>query len=114
MSEWVADTAEAAAKHSFKHCLDASYAYGPFDAAHHAAVLRGLLPTPGGGKGGPRVDLQLPRHSMYSMHSFRGTMQAQHGGAVNYGVAAKLVRGLRNSEVGLCSEFEMPRLDILP
>lgn len=105
MSEWVAEAAESAARHSFKHCLAANYMYGDFDAPHHAEVLRRLLPSSGKSSnsgetsGCLRVDLQLPMDSMHSIGSLRRTLQAHHGAAVNYSVAADVIKGLQGSKV---------------
>jgi hypothetical protein len=101
MSEWVAETAESAVRHSFMHCLAAPHIYGAFNADHHSEVLRKMLPTPGESKGCFRVDLQLPRGSMHSTQSLRGKLQAQNGTEVNYNVAVDLMKGLRHSQVCL-------------
>lgn len=109
MGEWAADTAESAASHSFMNCLAAPHLYGDFDASHHSEVLRRMLPTQGSEGGGDsgclRVDLQLPRESLTRTSSVDRTLQVHHRAAVNYSLAAHLVKGLPGSEVcrPLCS-----------
>ena len=104
-SEWVADVAESAARHSFMNCLAALHMYGDFDESHHSEVLRRMLPTQGPEEradgGCLRVDLQLPRESMHKARSMRNTLQVHHGATANYRLAADLMKGLPGSEVRL-------------